>query len=99
MTTHTLRITRRGRLVLTGLIATPVIAMSLLFTSLGAVAESTPAENTFDYITVLSGDTLWTIAGLVDPDADPRDVVAEIMSLNQLSNANLTPGAQLAVPR
>lgn len=99
MTTTTLRITRRGRFVLSALVATPVLAVSLLLASPGALAESTPAANEFDYITVLSGDTLWSIAAIVDPSSDPRDVVAEIMSLNGLRSAHLTPGQDIAIPR
>jgi LysM repeat protein len=99
MTSTTLRITRRGRVVLAALVALPVIAVSLLVTSPGALAESTPVTNNFEYMTVMSGDTLWSIAQLVDPSGDPRDVVAELMTLNQLSSASLTPGQELAIPR
>lgn len=99
MTSTTLRITRRGRIVLATLIAVPVVAVSLLVTSPGALAESTPAANDFDYVTVTSGDTLWSIAELIDPTGDPRDTVAELMTLNQLSSANLSPGQELAIPR
>lgn len=99
MSTTTLRITRRGRVVLGTLIALPVLALSLFLASPGAVAESTEVDNNFEYMTVLSGDTLWSIAESVDPAADPRDIVANIMSLNQLSNAALQPGQELAIPR
>jgi LysM repeat protein len=50
-------------------------------------------------MTVLSGDTLWSIATLVNPEADPRDVVEEIIALNQLESAVLTPGQEIALPR
>jgi nucleoid-associated protein YgaU len=99
MTTKTLHITRRGRLVLSTLVATPVLAVSLLLASPGALADNAPAENDFDYVTVLSGDTLWTLAEQVDPAGDPRDVVAEIMALNGLRSAHLTPGQDIAIPR
>jgi hypothetical protein len=99
MTTTTLRITRKGRLVVSALVATPVLAMSLLLASPGALAESAPASNDFEYVTVLSGDTLWTIAEIVAPASDPREVVAEIMALNGLSTAHLTPGQDIAIPR
>jgi LysM repeat protein len=99
MTSTTLRITRRGRFVLATLIAVPVVAVSLLVTSPGALAESTPVSNDFDYVTVMSGDTLWSIAELIDPTGDPRDTIAELMTLNQLSSASLSPGQELAIPR
>jgi LysM repeat protein len=97
--TTTLRLTRRGRIVLGAVIAVPVLAVSLLLATPGALAGDEKLENDFEYITVLSGDTLWGIASLVAPDADPRDVIAEIMTLNQLNTAALTPGQQLAIPR
>jgi hypothetical protein len=40
---------------------------------------------------VAPGDTLWALAASVDPDADPRDVVDDIVSLN----APGTPGSAL----
>jgi LysM repeat protein len=97
--TTTLRLTRRGRIVLGTLIAVPVLAVSVLLASPGALAGDELVENDFEYITVLSGDTLWGIAKGVAPEADPRDVIAEIMTLNQLKNAALSPGQQLAIPR
>lgn len=99
MTTTSLRITRRGRLVLSAVVATPVLAMSVLLASPGALAESTPVANDFEYITVLSGDTLWSIAEATNPADDPRDVVADIMALNGLSSAQLSPGQDIAIPR
>jgi LysM repeat protein len=99
MTTTTLRITRRGRVVLSALIARPVLVLSLVLASPGALAENTETPNDFEYHTVLAGDTLWGIASLVDPQADPRDTVAKIMTLNQLSSAALQPGQELALPR
>jgi len=99
MTSSTLRITRRGRVVLAALFAIPVAAVSLLVTSPGALAESTASSNNFDYVTVVSGDTLWAIAEMIDPTGDPRDMVAELMTLNQLTSANLSPGQELAIPR
>ncbi|MCF8522520.1 MAG: LysM peptidoglycan-binding domain-containing protein [Pontimonas sp.] len=99
MTSSTLRITRRGRVVLAALFAIPVVAVSLLVTSPGALAESTASSNNFDYVTVVSGETLWAIAEMIDPTGDPRDMVAELMTLNQLTSANLNPGQELAIPR
>lgn len=56
MTTHTtLRITRRGRVVLAALIALPVLVVSLFLATPGAVAESTGTQDTYEYVTVLAG--------------------------------------------
>jgi hypothetical protein len=99
MTTTSLRITRRGRVVLGLALALPVMALSVFLASSGALAESDAASDDFDYMTVLSGDTLWSIATMISPHEDPRDVVAKIISLNQLETASLMPGQDIALPR
>jgi len=99
MTTTSLRITRRGRVVLGLALALPVMALSVFLASSGALAESDAASNDFEYMTVLSGDTLWSIATMISPHEDPRDVVAKIISLNQLETASLMPGQDIALPR
>ena len=99
MTTTSLRITRRGRVVLGLALALPVTALSVFLASSGALAESDAASNDFEYMTVLSGDTLWSIATMISPHEDPRDVVAKIISLNQLETASLMPGQDIALPR
>ncbi|MGB4713042.1 MAG: LysM peptidoglycan-binding domain-containing protein [Pontimonas sp.] len=99
MTTTSLRITRRGRVVLGLALALPVMALSVFLASSGALAESDAASNDFEYMTVLSGDTLWSIATMISPHEDPRDVVANIISLNQLETASLMPGQEIALPR
>ena len=99
MTTTSLRITRRGRVVLGLALALPVMALSVFLASSGALAESDAASNDFEYMTVLSGDTLWSIATMISPHEDPRDVVANIISLNQLETASLMPGKEIALHR
>lgn len=49
-------------------------------------------------ITVGTGDSLWTLAESVDPDADPRTVIAAIMVLNGLDSPTLQPGQVLRLP-
>lgn len=50
--------------------AAPLPAGGSVAVQLGAVHRVAP------------GDTLWALAGSVDPDADPRDVVDRIVALN-----------------
>ena len=52
----------------------------------------------FHYVTVQSGDSLWSVAERIAPNADPRDVIADVVSLNGLESAVVSPGQQLAVP-
>ena len=49
-------------------------------------------------VTVQAGDSLWTLAQRIAPDHDPRDVVARIRELNELTSAHLQPGQQLVLP-
>ena len=95
-----LRMTARGRAVLLTIVATPLVILALVFglNAGGAAANLEPASDTFTYVTVESGQSLWDIAAEVAPAADPREFAAEVASLNQLGSAELQPGQQLAIP-
>ena len=95
-----LRLTKRGRAVLTAVVAVPVAAGVAAFVLSGASAVATPAatSTSFDYVQVESGQSLWQLAATVAPDADPRDVVADIVHLNRLTSTDVQPGQRLAVP-
>lgn len=98
--TPRLRLTSRGRMVFGTLAALPVIALALLVgpNVLGAQATSTPTTGDFTYVSVAPGQSLWQLAAEVAPQADPREVVADILKLNNLSSADLQPGQELAIP-
>ena len=49
-------------------------------------------------VTVSFGDTLWSIAETVAPEADPRDVIDAIVRLNALEGVSLEAGQSLAIP-
>lgn len=49
-------------------------------------------------VTVLPGQSLWQIAGLVEPGRNAGDVAAEIQAANDLPSASLQPGQVLVVP-
>lgn len=95
-----LRLTRRGRVVLTSLAAIPLVIGALAFAINGgnAVATGQVASTSFDYVTVEPGQSLWQVAERVAPSADLRDVVADIVHLNQLESTNLQPGQKIAIP-
>lgn len=99
-----LRLTRRGRIVLVGI---PLILVSVLLISLAGFLNSpakaadsaselslTPTVS----VTVQPGQSLWEIAGSVAPERDPRDVVADIVQLNNLDGGRVMPGQQIFVP-
>jgi hypothetical protein len=97
-----LRLTSRGRAVFTTLAAAPLVAIAL-FIGLGggdAVAgQNTPSvAASFEYVSVAPGQSLWQLAEQVAPNADPREVVADILALNQLRSADVQPGQELAIP-
>lgn len=97
--TTRLRITTRGRRVLIGLVALPLV-IAVLATALnsgGAVATGEGAANDFTYVTIAEGENLWQLAQEIAPAADPRDVVAEIVSLNNLQG-EIQAGQKIAIP-
>lgn len=95
-----LKITRRGRLVLSAVIAAPLViaAVTVGMNAGGAVANSSSSHTSFEYETIASGETLWHLAETVAPAADPRDVIADIMRLNGLETASVVPGQRIAIP-
>lgn len=99
-----LRLTRRGRFVFFGvpliLLAAFILSLSGFLNAPAKAADSadqlsvTPTVS----VTVQPGESLWAIAGSVAPERDPRDVVADIVQLNNLDAAGVMPGQQLFVP-
>lgn len=95
-----LRLTRRGRAVLTTLAAAPLVALALLFglNAGGAVATQDTSSSAFTWVTVQGGQSLWDLADEIAPASDPREFAAEVASLNQLDSAVIQPGQRLAIP-
>ncbi len=97
-----LRLTTRGRRVIAVLASIPAVAvLSVAIISGGgalASAEHSAPAGTFETVTVMPGESLWSIAVEVAPNADPRDVVDGIIRLNALGTASVDAGQQLAIP-
>ncbi|MFY9494785.1 MAG: LysM peptidoglycan-binding domain-containing protein [Firmicutes bacterium] len=49
-------------------------------------------------IVVQPGDTLWAIAKAESPETDPRDMIGQIVQLNELGSAKIYPGQVLTLP-
>lgn len=100
--TTRLRLTTRGRRVIAFLASVPaVIALSIAIVSGGgalASGEGSAPAGTFETVTVMPGETLWSIAQSVAPEADPRDVVDAIMRLNALPSGQLDAGQKISLP-
>ncbi|MES2169419.1 MAG: LysM peptidoglycan-binding domain-containing protein [Actinomycetota bacterium] len=94
-----LRLTRRGRVVFTLLIAVPLVVAALFaLVNSGGAAASNETGSSLHYVTVQSGETLWQLAGEIAPAADPREVASEIVHLNNLSGSDIQAGERLAIP-
>ncbi len=101
-----LRLTQRGRLVvgvLAVLLAT--VAMTVIATAVAGRAQaSNHGRDGAGYqgmhrIVVQPGETLWTIASQAEPSADPRQVIAEIMTGNSMTSTVVQAGELLWVPK
>jgi ribosomal protein RSM22 (predicted rRNA methylase) len=79
----------RLALTLTVLAAVAVVAVTLV---VGAAPRSMVD------VTVGPGDTLWSIATHAAPDRNPRDVIEEIRTLNDVPSSVLPVGVVLRVP-
>src|SRR5262245_52494374 len=100
------RLTARGRVVVT-VLAVAVIAALALVVALAAAGGAQAASHGqpaagyqgMHQIVVRPGQTLWSIASTGEPGADPRDVVQQIMTANAMTGATITAGQLLWVPR
>jgi hypothetical protein len=93
-----LRLTLRGRVVL-------IVLAALLFSGVGVLAKAATSSasgpavgHSQAMITVQPGDTLWSIATHVAPNADPRGTVQRIVDLNGMSSTAIASGEQLKLP-
>jgi len=105
---NTVRLTRRGRLVVTVMVA--AVSLSLVVLAwLAIAARSAQATDggqspgavyqNLTSVVVHPGQTLWSIASQAEPTADPRAVMQQIIELNALRGTSVVPGQRLWVPR
>lgn len=97
-----LRLTHRGRMVF-GALATVLVAgllagVAALSAPQALASDSHAGGQQFHYAVMQPGESLWSLATELDSAADPRDLVAEIVQLNQLSGSDVQAGQPLAVP-
>jgi hypothetical protein len=96
-----LRITRRGRLVLASLLVGPLVAVGVIagVNVTSAIATSVSSSvGELDHLTINAGESLWQVAERIAPASDPRDVIADIVSLNRMSTSSVEPGQRIAIP-
>ena len=94
----TVRLTRRGRLVvfLTSLFLVLGVAIVLAGGAVGTGEAGQPAPT--EIVQVAPGDTRWGIASEIATDGDVRSMMNEIERLNALESAGLSAGQKLRVP-
>jgi nucleoid-associated protein YgaU len=101
------RLTRRGRRVLVGLvIGVIIVAVTVLWMSAaGSVQASSHGSAAgspyrgMTQVVVRPGQTLWSIAAAAEPSGNMWAVVQQIINVNALSSANVQAGQLLWVPR
>ena len=91
-----LRLTGRGRVILTVAVLALLTGAALAHRGGGAVSTSHPVGRV-EQVVVEPGDTLWGVAVRVAPADDPRRTVARLVRANRLSTATLRPGQVLTV--
>ena len=95
----TVRLTRRGRVVVLVAALLVAFAIGVFVTAAGSVAtqeQGTPEPT--EIIQVGSGDTLWGIASELADDGDVRAMMERIERLNALDSSVLQAGQRLVVP-
>lgn len=103
----TVRLTRRGRVVVAILLTTVSLLLAALawmaIAARAQAADSGPPPGAvyknLTSVVVRPGQTLWSIASQAEPSADPRAVMQEIIDLNALQGSSVEPGQRLWVPR
>jgi LysM domain len=89
------RLTRRGRVVLAGLLLVFAAAIvAVLASTVEAAAPSGPPRA----VVVHPGDTLWSIAARVHPHGSLTDTMLTIERLNHMPDGTVYVGQQLLVP-
>lgn len=95
-----------------GVVAVDVLSAVVPFTPASYTAQSAPYGGSSEgavgsaglvpasgsTFVVAEGDTLWSVAQRLAPDADPRTVIAAIMTVNGLDSPSIQAGQVLRLP-
>ena len=95
--TPSVRLTRRGRLVVFSVGLLVVLALGVLWGSGSVATEEAGADQTL-VVQVEPGDTLYDLAAQVTTDGDVNAMVEQIQELNSLDSAVLEVGQRIRVP-
>ena len=88
-----LRLTRRGVVVLGGLVGLLAAALvGLAWASAPALSAGSSTGTAPAIVSVQQGDSLWSIAARVAPQVDPRVEIERLQQLNHLAGVQLQSG-------
>jgi LysM domain len=96
---RTVRLTRRGRIVLVLGFLAIALALMIPFGGWAAASLTGGSPEPVRVVEVHPGDTLYGIAGDLAKPGHIREMVHRIQELNSLPGGQITEGQKLAVPR
>jgi LysM repeat protein len=93
-------ISRDARMFIRNATVVAVVTLSAIGFVSGQAATANNQSSAADlqYVTIQSGQSLWALAAELAPSQDPRDWIADVVSLNALTSAEVQPGQQIALP-
>ena len=84
------------------LLRLPLILLLAVGFAIGNISVSNAGSESVEvqltYISVQSGESLWSLAETHAVGIDPQDWIYELIRLNALNSAELQPGQRLALP-
>jgi nucleoid-associated protein YgaU len=92
----TLRLTRRGRLVVLGISLAAALGVGFVAAT-GSLANDQPEPTRV--VTVQPGQTLWDLAASASHGGDVRATMSHLEAINHLDSTTLQVGQTLRVPR
>ena len=98
---HPMSPQRRARLARTLFVlsAASLMLAGLVFNqSALATDDQLTGTKSFNYVSVMPGDSLWDLAEIYAAGKNQQDWIAEVILLNNLSSASLKTGDKLALP-
>lgn len=94
----TVRLTRRGRVVVVLLALIAVLAVGIIVAAGSVATDKAGTPEPAAVVLVGPGDTLWDIAAAAAEDGDVSSMIDRIEKLNALDSGMLFSGQRLLIP-